>query len=102
MSVYQIAISIKKWIGESTDTKPTSSVPEGSVFHEIDTGMEFLYHDSAWRQDLRLWAASQTVQAIPSWSESPSASPSLSPSNSPSLSPSESPSESPSTSPSGA
>lgn len=105
MAVKFIARSIKKWIGLASDTKPSSDVPEGSEFHEIDTGMEFLYYNGAWWQDLRRLAAASGTHAIPSWSASPSVSPSKSPSespsNSPSISPSRSPSASPSTSPSG-
>lgn len=104
MAVKFKARSIKEWQGLYSDTKPSTDVPEGSTYHAVDNGMEYVYHNSAWWPDLRRLAAGAGFPAIQSWSNSPSVSPSvspsLSPSNSPSLSPSRSPSVSPSASPS--
>jgi len=48
---------IQRWNGLSTDDKPittaTVTVSEGSTFHAIDTGEEFIYHNDMWAQDLR-------------------------------------------------
>ena len=45
--------NIKKWNGVSSDVKP-SDAPEGSGFHVIDTGEEYIYHNGMWVQDLRM------------------------------------------------
>ena len=42
----------QKFNGASSDVKP-DDVPEGSEFHAVDTGEEFLYHNGMWVQDLR-------------------------------------------------
>lgn len=44
---------IYKWNGISSDIKPTSGVQEGSTFHYIDTGEEFIFHNGMWEDDLR-------------------------------------------------
>ena len=49
--------TIKRWQGLSTDDKPSSDVPEGSGFHEIDTGLQYVYHQDMWELDLRLATA---------------------------------------------
>ena len=52
----RIVSSIQVFNGLSTDDKPTSP-PEGSTFHCIDTGEEYVYTNSMWEQDLRrIWA----------------------------------------------
>lgn len=43
---------IQRFQGLSTDDKPTN-VPEGSTFHAIDTGQEFVFYDGGWEIDLR-------------------------------------------------
>lgn len=45
--------SIQRWNGYSSDEKPSTSVSEGSQFHAVDTGEEFIYHNGMWVQDLR-------------------------------------------------
>lgn len=37
--------SIKKFVGLSTDTKPTTGIPAGSTFYEYDTGVLFICYD---------------------------------------------------------
>ena len=59
MAVSMIA-TIQRFQGLSTDIKPTSP-PEGSTFHAVDTGEEYVYYDGTWEQDLRLIAAIQAV-----------------------------------------
>ena len=44
--------NIMRWNGHSSDEKPTSA-PEGSEFHAVDTGEEFIFHNGMWVQDLR-------------------------------------------------
>ena len=39
-----------KYIGLSTDTKPTTRVRVGYEFYETDTGDTYLYSGSAWVQ----------------------------------------------------
>lgn len=53
MAVKMIA-TIKPWQGLSTDIKPSTDVPEGSTYHVVDTGEQYVYYDGAWEQDLRL------------------------------------------------
>jgi hypothetical protein len=53
MSVCMMA-TIKKWNGFSGDEKPSTDVPEGSTFHAVDTGEEYIYHNGMWEQDMRL------------------------------------------------
>jgi hypothetical protein len=38
---------IQRWIGLSTDTKPTAP-PAGSTFYEANTGYSFIYNGYAW------------------------------------------------------
>jgi len=44
---------IHKWNGISSDVKPSSGVQEGSTFHYVDTGEEYVYHNDMWEQDMR-------------------------------------------------
>ena len=37
-----------EWVGASTDTKPTSGVPVGSLFYETDTKLTYIYSGAAW------------------------------------------------------
>ena len=53
--------TIKRYQGLSSDIKPEADTPEGSTYHEIDTGYEYVFHDSMWEQDLRRIVALQTV-----------------------------------------
>ncbi len=52
--------TIKRWQGLSTDEKPSTDVPEGSTFHVVDTGEEYVYHDGSWQPDLRMVRALRT------------------------------------------
>jgi len=42
----------QRWNGAAADAKPTTA-SEGSEFHAVDTGEEFIYHNGMWVQDLR-------------------------------------------------
>ena len=44
---------IHRWTGISSDIKPSSGVQEGSTFHYIDTGEEFVYTNGMWEDDIR-------------------------------------------------
>lgn len=87
MTVRREGATINRFIGRSTDVKPTG-VPVGSIFFAHNTKRYYICYDGT------NWTTRDIV------GESPSASPSASPSESPSGSPSVSPSESPSASPS--
>jgi hypothetical protein len=39
-----------RYVGLSTDTKPTVGILVGSEFYETDTGKTFIYSGSAWIQ----------------------------------------------------
>jgi len=49
--------TIKRFIGSSTDEKPTADIPSGSSFLEADTG-------NIWRYDGRLWMKIPTGKEI--------------------------------------
>jgi len=49
----KLETKIFRWTGLSSDVKPSSGVPEGSTFHAIDTGEEYIYHNGMWENDLR-------------------------------------------------
>jgi hypothetical protein len=49
----KLIATIKRWQGLSTDDKPSTDVPEGSTYHAIDTGAQYVYHDGTWKEDLR-------------------------------------------------
>ena len=49
----KLATVIHRWTGVSSDVKPSSGVSEGSTYHYIDTGEEYIYHNGMWEQDLR-------------------------------------------------
>jgi len=55
MAVTLVA-TITRYQGLSTDIKPASTT-EGSTFHVIDTGEEYVYYNGTWERDLRLIAA---------------------------------------------
>jgi hypothetical protein len=59
MAVKMVA-TINRYQGLSTDALPESP-PEGSTFHAIDTGEEYIYYDGTWEQDLRLITALKAV-----------------------------------------
>lgn len=40
--------SIQRWLGLSTDAKPTGDVSAGSSFMETDTGRIYRYDGTAW------------------------------------------------------
>jgi len=52
MTVKLIA-TIKCFQGLSSDVKPTDP-PEGSTYHIIDTGEQYIFYDGSWEIDLRL------------------------------------------------
>lgn len=59
MTVRLIA-TIQRFHGLSTDVKPENP-PEGSTYHAVDTGEEFVFFDGTWERDLRLITAFQAV-----------------------------------------
>ena len=38
------------YVGVAADTKPTTGVPEGSLFFVRDTGLTFIWDGTAWGQ----------------------------------------------------
>lgn len=44
----ELATQIKSFTGLSTDTKPTTEVPPGSLFYEADTGAVLKYNGVVW------------------------------------------------------
>lgn len=50
----KLIATIKRWHGLSTDDKPLADVPEGSTFHDVDTGEQWIFYDGTWERDLRM------------------------------------------------
>ena len=49
------------YIGTHADAKSVSS-GEGTTVYEVDTGLQWIYHDGHWYEDLRLiYALSQAL-----------------------------------------
>ncbi len=46
--------NVKKYIGLSTDTKPTNGLKIGSEFYETDTGQNWFWEGSNWVEDLTI------------------------------------------------
>jgi hypothetical protein len=46
----KLCTDIHRYIGVSTDTKPTTGVPAGSVFYETNTANTYVYNGSSWVQ----------------------------------------------------
>lgn len=63
MAVSMIA-TIKRFSGLSTDSWPLTDVPEGSTFHVIDTGEEYIFHNGTWELDRRQARALEGVLYI--------------------------------------
>jgi len=51
MAYYSVSAK-EKWIGWSTDIKP-SAIYNGSEFYEMDTGQNWIWYDGNWVEDLR-------------------------------------------------
>lgn len=51
MTIFLVTV-IKRYIGESCDTKPTTDTPPGSTFFETDTKMSLTYTGIAWTYDV--------------------------------------------------
>ena len=49
----KLETNIQRFNGVSSDAKPDSP-PEGSTFHNVDTGERFIFHNDMWEDDLRL------------------------------------------------
>ena len=49
--------TIKRYIGASTDEKPTEEIPPGSSFLETNTG-------AVWRFDGRVWIVAPSGEAV--------------------------------------
>ena len=58
----QLVATIQRWLGLSTDTKPTAP-PAGSEFYETDTAATYVYDGSAWqlRNAAGIYRASKTL-----------------------------------------
>ncbi len=45
---FKLITTIRRFIGTSTDTKPTTGVPIGSTFYETDTARNYIYDGTNW------------------------------------------------------
>jgi hypothetical protein len=48
----QLETNVQRWNGAAADDKPATAT-EGSTFHAVDTGEEYVYHNGMWALDLR-------------------------------------------------
>ncbi len=55
-----LVTTIQRFQGLSTDVKPADA-PEGSTFHTVDTGEQWVFYNGTWEQDLRLIYALHSV-----------------------------------------
>ncbi len=50
-----LVTTIQRWVGLSTDTKPTPTAQQaGSTFYETNTGEAFIWNGAEWVEDIRL------------------------------------------------
>ncbi len=62
---FQFDSSLRDIVCLSTDTKPTSGIPEGSFLREADTGKRHIYKDALWRlMEGWLYSPEQTAPAV--------------------------------------
>lgn len=58
--------TIKNYIGLSTDSKPTTDTPPGSIFRELNTGQRWIWDGSNWIEDLELiYAFTEALKEVP-------------------------------------
>ena len=53
--------TIKRWNGQEGDQVSITDCPEGSTFHAVDTGAQYVYHNGGWVEDYRLIYALRKV-----------------------------------------
>ena len=63
MAVKMIHQFAKAYQGWSTDTKPEHP-EEGSIFHCVDTGEEYVFYDGMWEQDMRRIHAARVAESL--------------------------------------
>ena len=44
---------LQRWNGQEGDQVTIDNVKEGSTFHAVDTGAQYIYHNGGWAPDLR-------------------------------------------------
>ena len=63
MTLKLMAGPIKQWNLISSDERPSTEIPEGSILHYIDTGELYIFHDGTWEPDVRLqYALTQALE----------------------------------------
>lgn len=50
----KLVSTIQRWIGLSTDTKPSTNIKVGSTYYELNTGQGWIWDGSNWVEDIRL------------------------------------------------
>lgn len=61
MTVCAVGSMGNKWQGQDGEQVTLENVDEGTTFHAVDTGAQYVYHNGGWAEDLRLIYASQHV-----------------------------------------
>lgn len=65
MTVKAIGAMNNKFQGLSTDTKPID-VLDGAKFDEMNTGIQWKFHDGTWIEDLELiYAFTEALKEVP-------------------------------------
>ena len=50
---YSLITTIQRWQGPDGDHFDITSASEGSTYHAVDTGAQYVFHDGGWVEDLR-------------------------------------------------
>lgn len=50
---YSLITTINRWQGPDGDHLSITEAPEGSTYHAVDTGAQYVFHDGGWAEDLR-------------------------------------------------
>ena len=61
MTVSAVGSMNNKWQGQEGDQVTLEDIEEGTTFHAVDTGAQYVYHDGGWAEDLRSIYALQHV-----------------------------------------
>jgi hypothetical protein len=61
MAITLLDATGKRRQGLSSDVKPLTDVEEGTTFHVVDTGAQYIFHDGMWEPDRRLLHALQSL-----------------------------------------
>ena len=53
MSSYALVATINRWQGPDGEHLEITDAPEGSTYHAVDTGAQYIFHNGGWVEDFR-------------------------------------------------